>query len=363
MEAVGPAGAIHTDGRRGTVVSARRGSGPARYRRALERTQALRLDLSTGVPDSDLLPDLSSSFADLHHAWASGSYLDDPNIEGLVDALRVDWPYDTRDFMVVDGAMDALDQVASHLLRYGDLVVVENPSFPPMLDLLDALGVRVIGVDVDDEGLVAESLATVLARRPAAVFIQPRAHNPTGVSMSERRAKELAELLGDSDVMIVEDDSVGAVASSPPMSLGRWLPDQTVHIRSFSKSHGPDLRLAALSGPASLVEGVRERRLLGQGWTSRLLQTVLMDLLARPESRTQIDLARTSYETRRRAMNNARAVRGVPAAARDGVGHVRHAAVAGRLHGFSKTVAAQQGQNVNLKGVLTCHWLPPPLAP
>ena len=313
------AGAIHSDGRRGTVVLARRGPGPARYRRALERTHALRLDLSTGVPDNDLLPDLSASLGDLHHAWASGSYLDDQIVPGLVDALRLDWPYETSDFLIVDGAMDALDQVASFVLRYGDLVVVENPSFPPMLDLLDALGARVVGVDVDDEGIVPEALTHVLARRPVAVFIQPRAHNPTGISMSVPRAAALADLLRGTGVLIVEDDSVGAVASSAPMSLGTWLPDQTVHIRSFSKSHGPDLRLAALSGPAALLDGVRERRLLGQAWTSRLLQAVLLDLLDRPSSRAQIDHARDTYAQRRRAMNAALARRGVRVAICDGV--------------------------------------------
>jgi DNA-binding transcriptional MocR family regulator len=313
------AGAIQSDGRRGTTVLARRGPGPARYRRALEHTQALRLDLSTGVPDNDLLPDLSLPFGDLHHAWASGSYLDDPIIPGLVDALRSDWPYDTGDFMVVDGAMDALDQVASFLLRYGDLVVVEDPSFPPMLDLLDSLGVRTVGVEVDEQGLVVDALAAVLVRHPKAVFIQPRAHNPTGASMSKRRAAQLASLLRGSDIMVVEDDSVGAVASTPPISLGAWLPDQTVHIRSFSKSHGPDLRLAALSGPADLVEGLRERRLLGQGWTSRLLQAVLVDLLSRSASRARIDRARDVYARRRGEMNTALAKRGVRATARDGL--------------------------------------------
>ena len=313
------AGAIESDGRRGTVVLARRGPGPARYRRALDHTHALRLDLSTGVPDGDLLPDLSTSLGNLHHSWASGSYLDDPIIPGLVEALRVDWPYDTRHFLVVDGAMDALDQVSSFLLRYGDLVVVENPSFPPMLDLLDALGVRVVGVDVTDDGLDVAALSATLARRPKVVFLQPRAQNPTGISMSEQRAAQLARLLVGTDVMVVEDDSVGAVASTSPISLGSRLPSQTVHIRSFSKSHGPDLRLAALSGPPALIEGVRERRLLGQGWTSRLLQTVLLDLLGSAPSRAQIDQARVTYAQRRREMTTSLAVRAVRVDARDGL--------------------------------------------
>jgi DNA-binding transcriptional MocR family regulator len=313
------AGAIRSDGRRGTVVLARRGPGPARYRRALDRSLTFRLDLSTGVPDAKLLPDLAPALGDLHRAGVSGSYLDDPIISGLVEALRADWPYDACDFAIVDGAMDALDQVASHLLHFGDVVIVENPSFPPALDLLDALGVRAIGVDVDEEGLMPERLAETLAGRPRALLLQPRAHNPTGISMSTRRANELASLLRGTEVVVLEDDSAGAVASTAPISLGAWLPEQTVHIRSFSKSHGPDLRLAAISGPTALMEGVRERRLLGQGWTSRLLQAILLDLLHRDESRQQIERARAIYARRRRAICAALADRGVVVIGEDGL--------------------------------------------
>lgn len=313
------AGAIRSEGRRGTVVLARRGPGPVRYRRAIGRSLALGVDLSTGVPDGELLPDLGPAFVNLHRAWTSNSYLDDPIIPGLVDALRADWPYDSEDFAIVDGAMDAVDHVAALTLRFGDLVVVENPSFPPLLDLLEGLGVRVLGVDLDDEGLVTDALTVALDRGPKALFLQPRAHNPTGVSMSEARAMAIASRLSDRDVVIVEDDSAGAIASSAPVSLGTWLAEKTVHIRSFSKSHGPDLRLAALSGPSELMGRLRERRLLGQGWTSRLLQAVLLDLLERPESREEVARARVTYARRRAAVVNALTELGVRVTGGDGL--------------------------------------------
>jgi len=293
------AGAIRSDGRRGTVVMARSEPGPRRYRRALERSIAFGLDLSSGVPDPALLPDLTLALKNLHRAGTPSSYLENPIIPSLVEVLRDDWPYDAEEFVIVDGAMDALDQVASHLLRYGDLVVVENPSFPPLLDLLDALGIRTIGVDVDSEGLVVAQLEEAMSLGPKAVFLQPRAHNPVGISMSKKRARVLAALLRGTRAFVIEDDSAGSIASSSPISLGTWLADQTVHVRSFSKSHGPDLRLAAMSGPQLVMEGLRERRLLGQGWTSRLLQSILLDLLTREKSRGQILHAREVYSERR----------------------------------------------------------------
>ena len=310
---------IRADGRRGTVITAHAQPGPVRYRRALERSISFSVDLSTGVADPALLPDLVSALRRVRQGWSAGSYLDDPIVPGLIERLREDWPYDAKAFAVVDGAMDALDQLATHHLRAGDVVVVENPGFPPLFDLLDAVGARMIGVDVDDDGLVVDQLADALARHPRMAFIQPRAHNPFGTTMTVSRARRLAALLGSTSCLVVEDDSAGAVASTPPISLGRWLPEQTVYVRSFSKSHGPDLRLAAMSGPAALMEELRERRLLGQGWSSRLLQAVLLELLSRDESRRQVETARATYAHRRGTLVAELARRGVVTRGRDGL--------------------------------------------
>src|SRR5579875_1583999 len=97
---------IRTDGRRGTTVAPVRTAGPTRYRRALERSVSFRLDLSTGVPDPELLPDLTEVLRALHHTWTAGNYLDSAVIPGLEDVLRGDWPYDPEAMTIVDGAMD-----------------------------------------------------------------------------------------------------------------------------------------------------------------------------------------------------------------------------------------------------------------
>lgn len=312
------AGAIRTDGRRGTTVAPPR-PGPTRYRRALPVSPAFELDLSTGVPDPELLPDLVPSLAQLPRAWHAGSYLDAPVLPDLAEALRADWPYPPPALAVVDGALDGVDLVASALVRYGDRVVVEHPSFPPLLDLLDALGARVVGVPVDDDGLLPDALAAALEARTRAVFLQPRAHNPTGVAMTAARAERLAAVVAATEAMVVEDDSAGAISAEAAVSLGSWLPARTVHVRSFSKSHGPDLRVAGVSAPEDLLERVNERRRLGQGWTSRLLQTLLLDALGRPAARRQVEQARAVYAERRAAVVAGLHRRGIATVGRDGI--------------------------------------------
>ncbi|MFC7530664.1 PLP-dependent aminotransferase family protein [Actinoplanes sp. GCM10030250] len=316
------AGAIQTRGRSGTYVS-----GPLPPRERLRYTQlgsghvTLPRDLSTGVPDPALLPDLSESLHRIGDGRWAGSYLDAPVLPELEALLRRRWPFPPERLTVVDGAMDALDRIAGATLRFGDHVLVENPAFAPLLDLLQAVGATVIGVPMDDEGLDPVALRQMLRDyRPVALFLQPRAQNPTGTSMSQARALALADILLEvPNLLVVEDDHAGDIASAPPVSIGRHLGDRTVHVSSFSKSHGPDLRLAAIGGPAHVVDAVADRRLLGPGWSSRLLQGVLLDLLTDSGAIDQVAAARAAYAARRAALLAALHARGVTATAADGI--------------------------------------------
>lgn len=173
---------------------------------------------------------------------------------------------------------------------------------PPLLDLLEHYGAQPVGVDLDAEGMRPAAFSSALGTNPAAVLLQPRAHNPTGISMSKGRAEELAGILRRSrtaqNTIVIEDDHSGAISSSADVTLASWLPDRVLHVRSFSKSHGPDLRIGAIGGPRPLVDRVVARRLLGPGWTSRMMQAILHELLTHPESIAQIDEARRLYAER-----------------------------------------------------------------
>ncbi len=288
-------GAIDARGRQGTFV--RQPTGPVtarRYRRVTEGPGHFALDLSTGTPDPALLPDLGPLLAAVGKRSLTSSYLDHPVLPALEARLRADWPFEPEALTIVDGAMDALDRIAQVVLRLGDRVVVEHPCFPPLLDLLELLGAEVIGLDLDDEGIVSSALAAALATGGVrALMLQPRAHNPAGVALTRRRAKALADVLREHpEVVVVEDDHSGDIASSPLVSVGRWLPARTVHIRSYSKSHNPDLRLAAVGGAGDVVTAVANRRLLGAGWSSRLLQAVLLEMLDHAPTKAAVAAAR-----------------------------------------------------------------------
>jgi DNA-binding transcriptional MocR family regulator len=137
--------------------------------------------------------------------------------------------------------------------------------------------------------------------------------------MSPARAKAIAEVLRPTATLVVEDDHANEISSAELTSVGAWLPERTVHIRSFSKSHGPDLRLAAVGGAGDVVTAVENRRLLGPGWSSRILQSVLLELIQHPATATTLADARTAYADRRRVVSDVLVDHGVDVTGTDGI--------------------------------------------
>ncbi|MGH9137698.1 MAG: aminotransferase class I/II-fold pyridoxal phosphate-dependent enzyme [Acidimicrobiales bacterium] len=317
------AGAIETRGRNGSYVTAdARGAEPIRFWRLAGAAGHFARDLSAGIPDPALLPPLGPALARIDGQPPLSGYLDNPVLPELDALVRKSWQEscDPEALTIVDGSLDAIDRLLALLVHVGDRVVVENPTFPPFLDLLDVAGATPVAVAMDDEGVQPDSLRAALATRPACLLLQPRAQNPTGASMTPARLRAVARVLQEApDVVVVEDDHSGDVAMAEPSSLAGLLPSQTVRVQSYSKSHGPDLRLAALGGPASIVEPLVARRHLGASWSSRFLQEVLIGMLTDDGCIAAVARARRAYAERREALVAALAERGVGVRGRDGI--------------------------------------------
>ncbi|MFD3541079.1 aminotransferase class I/II-fold pyridoxal phosphate-dependent enzyme [Streptomyces sp. NPDC058662] len=313
-------GVIETDGRRGSRVRARPSSAP----RDAPRTPlppGVR-DISAGNPDVALLPSLAGPLAAAarRYAQAPTLYGDDPVDPELARLARADFAADgvpAGPVAVTSGALDGIERVLTAHLRPGDAVAVEDPGWGSVLDLVPALGLRVLPVTVDDDGPEPAAVARALAAGARALVVTSRAQNPTGAAVGAARARELrAVLAGHPEVLVLDDDHGHGIVELPLHALG----GSTRHwalIRSAAKAYGPDLRLAVLTGDEVTLDRVRGRQRLGQGWVSRLLQYAVVELW----STHAVDRAAVarSYGERRSALLTALRERGVRAHGRSGM--------------------------------------------
>ncbi len=276
------------------------------------------VDLSLGFPDKRLLPELSpSNFERIYDLSASG-YHEDPVLGELAEKLYELFPFSKRhsDLTVVDGSLDAIDRLLKEIASPGDVVAVENPNFPAIFDLVEANALVPAPLDLDSHGVVPDSLEKAIINGSRILITQPRSQNPTGCSRGIQRTKRLAEVIqaSKSSFSIIEDDHSALISFSEFDSFARFLPEITAHIISFSKSHGPDLRIAAIFAPSQLIEKIESRRRLGPAWTSKTLQHILANLLNDPKTDAHIKDARRIYRRRRLLLERGMGdLKGIPA--------------------------------------------------
>ncbi len=309
-------GLLVSAGRRGTTVSSRP---PLTTRPALAVPRGVH-DLATGNPDPALLPDLGPALQSLRPGKILyGHEADDPELKKLARKRFRAHEVPAREIAVVAGCLDGVERVLSAHLRAGDRIAVEDPGFTGVLDLLAALGLAAVGVRLDDEGPLPDSLEAALRGGCSAFVYTPRAQNPSGAALSEDRARQLRRLLRKHrDVLVVEDDHAGSASGAPARciidaGMQRW-----ASIHSVSKTLGPDLRLAVMATDAGTLARVEGRQLLGMRWVSHILQQTTVLLWKDKTVTKAVREAGRIYTARRRALVDALTERGIASHGRSG---------------------------------------------
>lgn len=310
-------GLVHSDGRRGTRVRHR----PPLPTRSAAPVPAHVRDLANGSPNPALLPALGRALATIDPTQRSyGERANLPDLLRLARAQLVGDGLPAEALAVTGGALDGIERALQAHVRPGDRIALEDPGYPGVIDLVAALGLVPEPVALDDLGMRPDALARALRGGVAACIVTPRAQNPTGAALDALRATELRRVLAKHpDVVVIEDDHAGPVAGTPAFTVCDRGRAHWVIVRSVSKSLGPDLRLAVLSGDATTIARIEGRQLIGTGWVSHVLQRLVASLWADAGATKQVRHAAATYAARRDALVAALARHGVTGHGRSGL--------------------------------------------
>jgi DNA-binding transcriptional MocR family regulator len=296
-------GYVRPKGRRGTIVT----SAATTMLPSLSAIPAGMRNLADGNPDPHLLPHLRKILTSVtERAGLYGEYADLPALVQSAPSFFRRQGISSEQVMIAGGTMDGLERIITLCLRPGDRIGVEDPGFASALELIRALGIQPVPIQLDSCGMMPDSLERCLRAGVEAVLITPIAQNPTGASMTLERAQRIRYVLRKyPDVLAIEDDHFSPLATTALAPMRDPRDPNWVALCSVSKYFGPDLRLAVVFGEQNLLKRLEARQRLGARWVSHVLQSAVLKLMLDPATKTTLKRAARSYAERRTAMKAA----------------------------------------------------------
>jgi GntR family transcriptional regulator/MocR family aminotransferase len=285
--------------------------GPARPQR--DRLQLIQF---TGVGDPDQFPlrDFTKSLlavlrrdgvAALEYGDFNGGHLP---LRRTIAHILASQGIQARpeNILVTSGSQQALSLICQVLLKAGDVILVEKPTYNFALELFRDLGYIVEGIPIDGNGMRVEDLELLLQQaHPKLIYTIPNFQNPSGVCMSSPRRRQLLALSDRYNIPILEDDFAGDLrydGRTQPAIKGLDNGGRVIYTGTFSKMLMPGLRMGFLLADGPIFARLVEHKRVHDLATSSLLQRTLDEYVT--VGRYQAHLRRSCrvYSKRREAM-------------------------------------------------------------
>ncbi|HZR90660.1 MAG TPA: PLP-dependent aminotransferase family protein [Bradyrhizobium sp.] len=255
----------YSEARRRGLIDAQVGRGSfvseTSVRPATEGAPEVRIDLSMNVPPHPLEAQLDERILQGLEAirqkaglTAFLNYLEPGGSERersiAARWLRTRVAHAAAERMVIyPGTQAIIFNLLMQLARPGDVVLTEALTFPGMKAAAERLGIKLVGVAMDEGGVIPEALAKACrAHRPKAVYLIPTLHNPATATLSSERRAAIASIIRASNSILIEDDAYGLLDPSV-LPIANLIPERTYLATTLSKCIAPALRVSYLLTP------------------------------------------------------------------------------------------------------------------
>ncbi|HWM55721.1 MAG TPA: PLP-dependent aminotransferase family protein [Solirubrobacterales bacterium] len=269
------------------------------------------ISFARGAPSADILPREAVAEAaavaladDWQKALSYGTGVGHPGLcewvaerHGGLEAGQV---------MIANGSLEAGAMLFEHLLEPGDRVVVEQPSYDRTLLLLQRLGVELVPVPLEADGIDLAAFEAALAEGPIKLaHVIPNFHNPAGCTLSAEKRVRLVELAAEHGFWVFEDDPYRELpfegeALETMLSLDRA--GRVIHASSFSKTVSPGVRVGYLAGPGEEIAKLAKRANETYISPNMLAESVVLELCRSGGLDRNIEFVKGALRERRDAL-------------------------------------------------------------
>ncbi|XP_026500078.1 kynurenine/alpha-aminoadipate aminotransferase, mitochondrial [Vanessa tameamea] len=222
----------------------------------------------------------------------------------------------SRDVIVTNGAQHGIYQCVEMLMDPGDPIITTEFTYTGIHSALKPYQPEIIGIPEDENGLIAETLDSVLKERlarglkmPRLLYFIPTGNNPTGTVISVERRRQIYELACKYDFLLVEDDPymfLNYNKASIPSFLSLDVCGRVIRLDSVSKVISSGLRAGWLTAPTALMHRAELHAQAELLHSCTLAQTILLQLFSnRSALASHLLSTRSFYELRRNALSAA----------------------------------------------------------
>lgn len=184
------------------------------------------------------------------------------------------WTPDPAGILFAGGGRQAIACALAALCKPGDRVGVEPLTYPSIIRIAARLGLQLVPVEIDHQGIDPAALTRAHAAKPlAALYLQPTLHNPLGISMAPERRQALAQWLETTGLYAIEDAAFAFLSDETP--LAAYAPDRVVYVNSMQKRLGPGIGVGFVAAPGQVKDAIAAIMRAG-GWMAPSLSMRLV---------------------------------------------------------------------------------------
>ncbi len=223
-------------------------------------------------------------------------------------------PITTDNLVITTASQQALDLIGKIFIDPGDEIVCGAPTYLGGINAFAAYGARFRTVELDDEGMRADLLERLLdtmkkeGRRPKFLYCVPDFQNPTGITMSERRRRDLVAIAEAHNLLIIEDSPYRELrfeGVNPPTIYSLAKPGNVVLLGTMSKILCPSFRIGWVVACEELVDKIVVAKQSADLCTSAFTQRIAARYMQKGHMNARIAQTVNLYREKRDAMVNA----------------------------------------------------------
>ena len=280
------------------------------------------ISFAAGMPNNDLFPvkEIDKIFSELDDETKKLCFQYGPTsgYPPLINSLREmmlrrGLTMDSDKILITTGSLQAISIITQEFVNEGDIILTESPCFVGALSVFETYGAKIIGIPIDSQGIDIPTLKKVISnqnQKPKFLYITPNFHNPAGIIYSEKRRRELLEVVSGTDIILIENDAYGDLYFDPedahltkPLKAYTGYDVDIIYTGSFSKILGPGFRLGYMLSSEDIFDKAESIKQALDACTSNFMQILANEFIEGGYLQTYLAFLRKKYHERYRLLH------------------------------------------------------------